>query len=100
MSAIFYDKEGIKLDKEIQALNDCANKLQSHIDDDKRYIRNAQNAFAKHNPLVDERITKLANEQGVGRNMRDAAGILVSSILTAAVFSWVTRLLFWAAKKI
>jgi hypothetical protein len=99
MSAIFYDKEGIKLDKGLQALNDRANELQSHIDGDKKYIKNAQNAFAKHHASVDERITKLAMEQGGGRNIRNAAGILVGGLLTAAVFHGVTRLLFWAAKK-
>jgi hypothetical protein len=100
MSAIFYDKEGIKLDKEIQALNDRADKLQSHIAGDTKYIRNAQSAFAKHHALVDERITKLAKQQGEGRNIRNAAGIMVGGLLAAAVFNGVCQLLDWVAKKL
>jgi hypothetical protein len=99
MEPIFYDKEGSRIDKELQSVNKEANNLQATVPIDRQHLSQAVNAFTAHDKKIDERIVALSKEQVKGGDFRTAVGIMVSFLLAWEVFHVSRGAFTWLSRK-
>jgi hypothetical protein len=99
MEPIFYDKEGSRIDKELQSINKHANNLQATLPIDKQYLSQAVNVFSAHDKKINERIIALSKEQVKGAKFRTAVGITVGLLLAWEVFNGTRGVFRWLSRK-
>jgi hypothetical protein len=99
MSAVFYDKEDIKFDNQLQSINDRLNQIQASFRKERKYLNHGFEVYRDHYVGVDKRIASLLREESKWAGLATLVGTAVGALAVWELIRDVRGILRWIGDK-
>lgn len=100
MSAQFYDKYDIKIDKQVQNLNERLDAIRRAYPNEVEYIRQGRKVFNYYDDKVRERVADLLTQESKWTKAATMFGATVGALAIWELFQGVKMALRWVGDKI
>lgn len=99
MSTIFYDKENIKFDNQLQDINGRINRIQESFPEERAYLDRGAKIYEKHHTEVKKRIASILREENKWTNLAAFVGGTVGALAIWELIRDVRWILKWIGDK-
>lgn len=100
MSVQFYDKDDIKIDKQVQSLSERLDTIRRVYRNEAGYIRLGGNIFNNYDGKVRERVADLLAQESKWMRVGTVVGTAVGALAIWELFQGVKIVLRWVGNKI
>jgi hypothetical protein len=100
MSVQFYDKDDIKIDKQVQSLSERLDTIRRVHRNEAGYIRLGENIFNNYDGKLRERVADLFTQETKWMRAGTVVGTAVGALAIWELFQGVKMVLRWVGNKI
>jgi uncharacterized DUF497 family protein len=99
MSAIFYDEDEFKIDKQIQDINHQLDTIQANFKKEGANIAKAANVFHHYDLEVQQQTARILTQEPKWALIGAVAGTVVGVLVVSEIVQGARRLLTWIGNK-